>query len=155
LLIVGDGPGKGKLLADLHTAGVNDYAYLVGAVPPERVPGLLASMDVAVAPAPKLASFYFSPLKVYEYMAAGRAVVAGRIGQMAELIQDGVTGLLVAPGDPAELASALERLVRDPGLRQRLGQRARHSVEREHTWDAVWERILQSVLTSTHQVETN
>ena len=77
------------------------------AVAPEAVPGLLASIDAAVAPYPALGHFYFSPLKVYEYMAAGRAIVASRAGQLEELLEDGAHALLCPPGDAAALAEAL------------------------------------------------
>ena len=99
-------------------------------------------MDVAAAPYPKLATIYFSPLKVYEYMAAGRPVVASRLGQLAEMIRHEVDGLLCAPGDAAALAADLERLWREPALRHRLGQAARAKALREHTWEAVARRIL-------------
>jgi glycosyltransferase involved in cell wall biosynthesis len=100
-------------------------------------------MDVAAAPYPPLAHFYFSPLKVYEYMAAGLPVVASRIGQLAELVAEGVNGLLCQPGDPAALAAALGRLRAEPELRNRLGRAARATVLRKHTWDAVARRILR------------
>src|SRR5262249_36909852 len=79
-LIVGDGPQRAHLQAELAECGLQEAVHLVGAVEPAEVPGLLASMDVAVAPYPPLENFYFSPLKVYEYMAAGLPVVASRIG---------------------------------------------------------------------------
>jgi glycosyltransferase involved in cell wall biosynthesis len=142
LLIVGDGPERARLEADLAARDLRESAQLTGAVAPEAVPGLLASMDVAVAPYPPLASFYFSPLKVYEYMAAGLPVVASHIGQLAALLRDGVDGLFCPPGDAAALAAALERLKREPALRVRLGQAARAKVLREHTWEAVAQRIL-------------
>jgi glycosyltransferase involved in cell wall biosynthesis len=100
-------------------------------------------MDVAVAPYPALPDFYFSPLKVFEYMAAGRPVVASAIGQLKELLEDGVNGMLVPPGNPAAIAAALERLYCDEELRGRLGQAAREKVVREHTWDNVAQRLLQ------------
>ncbi len=143
LLIVGDGPEREKITADVAARGLQEAVHFTGAVDPELVPALLASSDVAVAPYPALPNFYFSPLKVYEYMAAGRAVVASRTGQVEKLIEPGVNGLLVPPGDAAALASALDRLRQDAGLRQRLGKTARTRVLGEHTWDAVAGRILQ------------
>jgi glycosyltransferase involved in cell wall biosynthesis len=100
-------------------------------------------MDVGVAPYPNLSHFYFSPLKVYEYMASGLSVVASRIGQIADLIEHGVTGLLYPPGCPDNLSTALERLRLEPDLRCRLGHAARAKVIRHHTWDAVAKRILE------------
>jgi glycosyltransferase involved in cell wall biosynthesis len=99
-------------------------------------------MDVAVAPYPPRSPFYFSPLKVYEYMAAGLPIVASRIGQLEELLDSGDCGVLCAPGDPAALAEALAALRRDPARRRRLGEMARAKVRRESTWDAVVHRIL-------------
>jgi glycosyltransferase involved in cell wall biosynthesis len=142
LLIVGDGPERARLQADVAAHGLDAVVHLTGAVPPNEVPALLASMDVAVAPYPKLADFYFSPLKVFEYMAAGRPVVASRIGQLAELIQDGVNGLLCPPGQPVGFALALDRLKRQPELCTRLGRAARADVLRQHTWQQVAQRIL-------------
>jgi glycosyltransferase involved in cell wall biosynthesis len=142
LLVVGDGPGRQNLEADLEARGLRGDASLVGAVAPEEVPGLLASMDVAVAPYPELADFYFSPLKVYEYMAAGLPVVASRVGQLAELIRPGDNGLLCPPGDAAALAEALVQLWQRPALRRRLGEAARADVLQNHTWDAVARRVL-------------
>jgi glycosyltransferase involved in cell wall biosynthesis len=141
LLVVGDGPAREGLEADLAGRGARAAAEFAGATAPADVPGLLASMDAGVAPYAG-AGFYFSPLKVFEYMAAGLPVVASRVGQLARLIRDGENGLLVPPGDAAALADALARLHDDPGLRARLGRRARADVLLEHTWGATVRRVL-------------
>ncbi len=141
LLVVGDGPERDNLIGDLTTLGLTEAAHLTGTVTPAQVPGLLASMDVAVCPYPQR-RFYFSPLKVYEFMAAGLPVVASRIGQLGELIEHEVTGLLCPPGDATVLADALDRLRRDPELRRRLGQAARATAIRDHTWGAVVDCVL-------------
>src|SRR5262249_44692169 len=70
LLIVGDGPERQRLVADVESRGLSSVVLFAGAVAWDTVPAWLASMDVAVAPYPRLESFYFSPLKVYEYLAA-------------------------------------------------------------------------------------
>lgn len=142
LLIVGDGGERINLKKSLSARGLCEAVHLTGAVAPGEVPGLLASMDVAVAPYPRLLHFYFSPLKVYEYMAAGVPVVASRIGQLDGLIRDGNNGLLCPPGDAAALAAALDRLRRAPALGRRLANTARANVLEHHTWDAVVRRIL-------------
>jgi glycosyltransferase involved in cell wall biosynthesis len=143
LLVVGDGPERSRLEADLTARGLQDAVHFTGSVDPAEVPGLLASMEAAVAPYPNLRDFYFSPLKVYEYMAAGCAVVASRIGQLDGLIEHEVCGLLCSPGDPLELAGALLRLHAEPALRDRLGQAARAEVRQAHTWDATVRRVVQ------------
>jgi glycosyltransferase involved in cell wall biosynthesis len=142
LLIVGEVPELPDLIADLTSRELLDAVHFTGAVPPGQVPGLLASMDVAVAPYPSEFDFYFSPLKVYEYMAAGLPVIVSRVGQLALLIEDGVNGLLCPPGDPIALAIALDWLRREPELCARLGRAARATVLKDHTWEAVARRIL-------------
>lgn len=142
LLIVGEGPERERTAEDLLARGLGQAAVFTGAVAAEQVPGLLASMDVAVAPYPALNRFYFSPLKVYEYMAAAVPVVASGIGQLRDLIQSGINGILVPPGDPAALSQALENLLTDPELRGRLGRAARQTVLAQYTWDAVVQKIL-------------
>jgi len=144
LLIVGDGPAREELHRELASRDLLGRVRFTGAVTPEAIPGLLASMDVAVAPYPPLAHFYSSPIKVYEYMAAGLPIVASRIGQVGEIIQDGVTGLLVGPGDSASFTKALIRLQSDAQLREQLGAGARESVS-EHTWDRIVDHILALV----------
>lgn len=141
LLIVGNGTERDNLLKDLTERSLLGSTHLTGAVPPDEIPGLLASMDVAVCPYPKQ-DFYFSPLKVYEYMAANLPVVVSRIGQLEELIEDEMTGLVIPPDDTGALVRALSRLVSDPNLRVRLGQAARNIVLRNYTWNGIARNIL-------------
>ena len=142
LLIVGDGPERNNLETTLRIHGLEHAVHFTGAVAPDQIPGLLTTMDVAVAPYPDSKDFYFSPLKVLEYMAAGLPVVASRIGQIASLIQDGRNGLLCPPGEPAALGRALEKLMADPALRRTLGNAARRTVVQAHSWHTVTQRIL-------------
>ena len=120
---------------------------LVGAVAPERMPEELARMDLAVAPYPQLPDFYFSPLKLYEYLAAGLPVVASDIGPCPDILDDGGLGVLVRPGDPAELAAALAGLRRDPTMRAELGRSGRRAAEDRHDWSLVVTRILDTAPT--------
>jgi glycosyltransferase involved in cell wall biosynthesis len=142
MLLVGDGPERAALETALAERGLAAQVELTGAVDPAEIPGLLARMDVAVAPYPDLEDFYFSPLKVMEYMAAGRAVVASRIGDIDGLVRHGETGLLCPPGDAAALAEALARLIRNPAQRTRLGRAARSHAMAELGWSSVAQRVL-------------
>ncbi|MCI0747462.1 MAG: glycosyltransferase family 4 protein [Verrucomicrobia subdivision 3 bacterium] len=146
LVIVGDGPERELLMAQLEDFGLRERAVFTGSVSPDRIPSLIASMDVAVAPYPPLDHFYFSPLKVFEYMAAGRAIVASRIGQIEKIIEHNDTGWLVAPGDVAALAEALRTLHDQPDLRRRLGAQARDCVLGQHTWEQNVRKVLSLVL---------
>jgi glycosyltransferase involved in cell wall biosynthesis len=143
LLVVGDGPARADLEAALAARGARAAVEMTGAVALSDVPGLLASMDAAVAPYPPRERFYFSPLKVYEYMAAGLPVVASRMGALEEMIRDGTSGLLCPPGDAAAFAAALMGLGEQPRWRAALGREARRAVLSEHTWSAVAARILR------------
>ena len=146
LLIVGYGPEHAALVALADQLGIGAAVEFTGAVDPERIPALLAEMDVGVAPYPETADFYFSPLKVYEYMAAGLAVVASRIGQLNDLIVDGEDGLLCPPGDADALSAAFTRLHGDSDLLHRLGRMARGKVKAEHTWNSVARKVLALAL---------
>ena len=79
-------------------------------------------------------------------MAAGAAIVASRIGQIAEVIENERTGLLVPPGDAEALASALERLMLDSKLRQSLGENARAAAVAKHTWTVSVQRVIELAL---------
>ncbi len=144
LVIVGEqGTMREHLERQIAEYGLASRVVFTGAVSHEQVPGLLSAMDVVVAPYPKLDNFYFSPLKVYEYMAAGRAIVASRIGQLTEVITDGHNGLLVEPGAAGPLAEAVERLLNDAALRERFGRQARTDAEQHHSWT----RRMQDIMT--------
>jgi glycosyltransferase involved in cell wall biosynthesis len=144
LLIIGGGPDREQLDRDIGARNFGARVHCTGAIPPESVPEFLTSVDVAVAPYPRLANFYFSPLKIYEYMAAGLAIVASRIGQVEEIIRHDQTGILIPPGDATAMANALIDLYRRPERRARLGAAARRAVL-EHTWDDAVSYILSLV----------
>ncbi|WP_084499776.1 glycosyltransferase family 4 protein [Brevibacterium album] len=138
--ICGKGPELESLRARARALGIEAQVTFRGAVAPERVPGILGGFDAAVAPYPPGAD-YFSPLKVYEYMAAGLPVVASGVGELPGLLGEGERGLLVEPGDAAALADALGALASAPALRARLGSAARTAAVAEHSWEercAVW-----------------
>ena len=145
LRLVGDGPQRAAIAAQAERLGVADRVDLVGAVAPERMPEELARMDLAVAPYPQLPDFYFSPLKLYEYLAAGLPVVASDIGPVGEVLDGGHLGVLVTPGDMTELAAALAGLRSDAALRAELGDLGRRAAVSRHDWSLVVSRILTTV----------
>ncbi len=141
--IVGDGPEGPALAGQAQRLGLDvDFR---GAVAPHEVPAALRGAAVAVAPYPAdvgATGQYFSPLKVYEYAAAGLPVVASRVGQVPVAVRHGHTGLLVPPSDPTSLARAIDTLVADPAGARAMGLAGRELMVREHSWDAVLGRIL-------------
>lgn len=148
LLIVGDGPERERLIANIAARGLHQATHFTGAVDPTEIPALLKSTDVAVAPYDDSPAFYFSPLKVYEYMAAGLPVVASRVGQLESIIQHGETGLVCEPGNARSLADNIGTLMAHQSLRRKLGRKARRYVLRHHTWDSVVRRILNAAFSS-------
>jgi glycosyltransferase involved in cell wall biosynthesis len=135
LLLVGDGEEMPQVRASLQHCGALDAAHVTGLVPRDQVPGYLAAADVLVSPHAPHPSFVGSPIKIFEYLAAGRPLIVTRVGQMGELLDDGRTARLVVPGDPAALAAAMLELARDHELRARLAAGAAGEAQR-HAWDA-------------------
>jgi glycosyltransferase involved in cell wall biosynthesis len=105
----------------------------------------LAEASIAVAPYPQSEDHYFSPLKIYEYAAAALPVVASAIGEVPQIVTDGVTGTLVEPSDPAALAAAIDDLATDPDRAARLGRAGRERAVAEHSWGRVLERVLDGL----------
>ncbi|HEY3216868.1 MAG TPA: glycosyltransferase family 4 protein [Candidatus Eisenbacteria bacterium] len=142
LLVVGDGPGRGGLEDLVRRLGLAESVSLAGAVPHDQVPAYLAAMDVTVAPGSDEPGFYFSPIKIFEYLAMGKAVVAGRAPQLERLLPDQVV-VLIEPGRADAMAESLEHLVRDREARRRLGEAARDWVTRERTWASNARRVVE------------
>src|SRR5207249_8347971 len=130
--------------AILAGASRREAAVFTGLVPQEEGPVYLAAMDVLVSPhVPNSdgSRFFGHPTKLFDYMATGRGIVASRLEQIGEVLEHERTALLVPPGDDAELATAIVRLVDDPDLRARLGASARRQVLQDHTWEANVRRL--------------
>ena len=123
----------------------------LGTVPYERMPQIVAASDVGVAPYDTRRlrqlrlGFYWSPLKVFEYMACGLPTVTIPRAPLSEVVRDGEEGLHFREADPADLARALVRLAGDRGLRARLGGKARARVVERYSWARHCEQ-LESVM---------
>jgi glycosyltransferase involved in cell wall biosynthesis len=144
LAIVGDGPLRGQLEGDLRQRGLAERVVFTGSLAQEEVAALIRHFDIALAPYARLEHpFYFSPLKLFEYMACGVAVVAAELGQIATVVRPGETGLLYPPGDLEALTATCECLLADPGLRGRLGQAAAEQIRSQYTWNHHAERVVR------------
>lgn len=143
----GAGPQLEALREQAERLGLGEATTFHGAVAPSQVPAVVGNWDVATAPYPQPENpedHYFSPLKVYEYLAAGATVVASAVGEIPEVVgagepdADGVAvgsrGVAVRPGDAQALAAALTRLAADRGLTAELAAAGRADVEAHHTW---------------------
>ena len=139
LLLVGTGPSQTSIEARAEDRGVSDRVRITGAVPRAAIPALVRSMDICVQPA---ATAWASPLKLFEYMAAGKAIVAPNQPNLREVLTDGSDALLFEPGAPKDMCAAVARLANDRTMRVDMGRQARHMLEgRRYTWDANAERV--------------
>jgi glycosyltransferase involved in cell wall biosynthesis len=126
LLVVGDGPARIDLEALAARIGVAARVHFSGNVPHRDIPAHMQLFDVALQTA---SVGYASPLKLFEYMALGRAIVAPDQPNIREILTDDVNALLFTPGERKPFMEALSRLCLDEHLRHRLGSEARHAVE--------------------------
>jgi len=144
LIIAGDGQLRGELQRRFKQRGLLRRVTFTGALLHEQMPAVIRRFDIALAPYPRPDhAFYFSPLKLFEYMACGVATVAADVGQISEVVTDGKTGLLYPPGDVNALAARCERLLANPKLRADIGNAAATLVRRKFTWDKNAERVVK------------
>ena len=143
-VLIGDGPEWARVKEEAsRVPGIT----LTGAIAHDQMPACLAAADIGVAPfdldahPPLQLAFYWSPLKVFEYMAAGLPVVAPRIPRLAGIVRSEEEGLLYNPREPGGLAEALGSLADDAALRRRLGNAARERVAAAFSWKAHCSRL--------------
>jgi glycosyltransferase involved in cell wall biosynthesis len=140
LLVVGDGPAIPGLQRLADQLGVADRVRFAGLLGRDEVAAAIAAFDIALQPR---SVAYASPLKLFEYMGLGKAIVAPRQPNILEVLEPEKTALLFDPEDDDELRIALERFVQDPVLRARLGQAARDAIgSRGFTWDQNAARVI-------------
>ena len=139
LRIVGEGPARPGLEALATELGIADRLQFLGLAPRAQVPGLIAGFDIALQPA---AVAYSCPLKILEYMAAGRAIVAPDQPNLRELLVDDRSAVLFDATDPDAMWRAVLALAADPLRRARLGEAARADIERRGlSWEALAGRV--------------
>lgn len=151
-LIIGEGPYRTQLETLAKQLGVWDRVILAGRVPEEELPDVYALCDVFVMPSRE--EFEACDVEGFgmvflEANACGKPVIGGQSGGIPEAVVHGVTGLLVNPRDPVEIAHALTRLLSDAALARRLGEQGQLRVSRDFTWARVAAQvqgILESIL---------
>jgi glycosyltransferase involved in cell wall biosynthesis len=142
-VLIGDGPERARAMAAAE--GLRSVTF-VGPLAHDALPPCLAAADIGVAPfdprahAPLALTFYWSPLKVFEYMAAGLPVVAPNLPRLREILGTGEAGLLYDPSAPDALAAALASLA-DPTRRGSLGAAARARAVRQYSWTSHCEHL--------------
>jgi glycosyltransferase involved in cell wall biosynthesis len=144
LVLVGDGQTRSSVADIVTKDGLRHAVIMTGAIAHSQVPEMLSIADVTVVPAARITASLGgtgTPLKLFEYMAAGKAIVATAQNQAAEVIQDGHNGLLVEAGDVNRFAEAILTLLNDPVERVRLGQNARQQAIERYSWEEYTRRL--------------
>ena len=151
LLLVGDGPAREALELQAAELGITDHVSFVGVVDRHEVPDYVSAFDIALQPD---VVEYASPLKLFEYLYLGRAVLAPKRKNILEILVDGENALLFDPADEAAFATQLERLCLSAELRAVLGRAARNTIaEKQLYWDEnarKVERIFKQLLENKH-----
>jgi glycosyltransferase involved in cell wall biosynthesis len=145
LVLGGDGHLFSSFEDRIRSLGVADTVRLPGRIPSDAVPRYLAAADVFVAPSiyDQSGNVDGMPVVVLEAMAAGKPIVATRVGGLAEVVQHGVNGLLVDERSPRAIADAIAMLLADPELRASYGARARDRVVEQFTWTTIARRFAE------------
>jgi glycosyltransferase involved in cell wall biosynthesis len=152
-VLIGDGPERHRVSRAAHGM---ETVLLTGALPHDSMPAALAAADIGVAPfdvgahAPLSLGFYWSPLKMFEYMASGLPVVAPAVGRIPSLVADRREGVLYDPRDRDALADALLTLS-DPAVRKTLGAAARGRAVREYSWAAHCRALEQAIVNASQR----
>jgi glycosyltransferase involved in cell wall biosynthesis len=137
LVMVGDGDSRPACERLATRLGVGHRIEWAGAIPNRDALRRLSSCDILVSPQTPLPDqpYFQSPIKIFEYMALGRPIVASRIGQIAQVLTDRRTARLVTAGDERELSVAILEVLRSPDRGRALAEAARREVAMRHTWE--------------------
>ena len=144
LVLVGDGQTRPSVEQVIQKNGLREAVIMTGAIAHADVPEMLSIADIAVvpsAPVPASRGGTGTPLKLFEYMAAGKAIVATALNQAAEVIQDGHNGLLVEAGNVTGFSEAMLTLLNNPQERDRLGQNAQQQAIQLYSWQQYTRRL--------------
>jgi glycosyltransferase involved in cell wall biosynthesis len=144
LVLVGDGQTRSSVVEMVTKYGLRHAVIMTGAIAHSQVPEVLSIADVAVVPSASLPASLGgtgTPLKLFEYMAAGKAIVATAHPESAEVIQNGQSGVLVEAGDVHRFAESILTLLNDPAERLRLGQNARQQAAKLYSWERYTRRL--------------
>lgn len=155
LVLVGDGTLRETMEQRAIELNVSHAVQFTGRIPHADVPGYMASADIAIVPYPKMdQKNWLSPLKLFEYMASAKPIVASAVGQVVDIIQNEENGLLVPPDDVSQMGDAIMRLIADKDLRIQLGQQARKDAIQHHSWEEYLLR-LEKVFTDVIRYSNN
>ncbi len=139
LLMVGEGPTLLSLKNYVNENGLSKYVTFTGSVAYEHIPQYIAAMDITIIPSTDV---YMSPIKIFEYMAMKKPIIAPDTGSVKEVIDDGYNGILIKPGNKCAIHDKIIYLCKNRNLAKRISQNAYLSVLKNHTWKKNGEKII-------------
>lgn len=159
LLLIGGGGDKACFEEIVNKLKLNDNVIFTDSLPYDEIPAFISAASIACAPFPSTKvtdqKQLISPLKVLEYMAAGKAVIAARVGGMENYIREGETGLMFTPEDVIELTEKINELIENPELVKKLGENAKKFVADERFGWLASARVVESSLKQTLEEQQN
>jgi glycosyltransferase involved in cell wall biosynthesis len=144
-LIIGDGPMKGTIIQQIEKLDLSKKFILTGNVEHSLIPYFINACELCVAPftGDRNLRIGLSPLKIYEYLSCGKAVVASDIPGVSDILLKSGGGMLVKPDNPLELQIAITTLLNDNEIRTRMGQMGQRYISSNHSWTNTAERIFK------------
>jgi len=146
--MVGTGPEMPRYQEMVFQLNLDDFFIFTGPKEYEKIPQFICASDITLAPfnperneLMREHGFYFTPLKIFEYMACEKPLISTSVGNVKDIIEDGVSGILVLPDDSDALAKNILRLLSDENLRKKLGSNARKAVETKYSWKTHVEQL--------------
>jgi len=141
-MFVGGGNEKARssFMTHIHDKGIFDSITFTGWVKHDLIPAYIAAMDITIIPN---SNAYGSPMKLFEYMAMGKAVIVPRLGPIEDVVIDGRNCVMFEPGDKESLKNALQGLIKDAGKRARIGHEALKTVQENYTWEKNAQKIIE------------
>lgn len=142
-LLVGDGPMRQNLIEMIQAIDVADHFILPGAVPKEDAVNYINAMDVCLAPFTRRRNerIGLSPLKIYDYMACGKPIVASDIAGVGDLLRENGVGITITPEDPTSLARGVLLALNDKGLQARCLEKGPIIIKQNHTWQITAQKV--------------
>ena len=151
LVLVGDGETRPLVEREISKNGFREAVKMTGNIAHEKMPEMLSIADVTVVPSAPVSASQGgtgTPLKLFEYMAAGKAIVATALNHTTVVIRNGQNGLLVEPGDTDAFANAIVQVLSNPSTRERLGRNARQEAIKQHSWQQYTRRLEEIYLSA-------
>jgi glycosyltransferase involved in cell wall biosynthesis len=146
LILVGDGETRSRVEQKVYNNNLKGVTIFTGSIPHAQIPDILSIADVVVSPAPSLTADTGgtgTPLKIFVFMAAGKAIVATETSQIYGVLQHGQNGMLVTPGEVEEFAQTIIWLLNHPSHRERIGNQALNDARKFHSWERYGNQLVE------------